>query len=163
MDIRIAKLFHIRDANPECSFRRVAVQAPQLEAFLKRWMQRVRPILNDLYGARRRLATAGLAALTAWLFLHVILGANGMVVYRQKRAEYENLQKEVKGLQKENDKYSDQIKALKNDPNTIEKEAREQLHYTRPGEIIYISPLPPPPQGPATNAASNSDRPSQLR
>jgi cell division protein FtsB len=163
MDIRIAKLFNIRGGNPECSFGRVVVQAPQLEAFVRRWMQRLRPVLNDLYGARRRLATAGLAALTAWLFLHVMLGANGMVVYRQKRAEYEDLQKQVKGLQKENDRYSDQIKALTNDPKTIEKEAREQLHYARPGEIVYVSPLPLPPQSSATSAASNPDRPSPLR
>jgi cell division protein FtsB len=120
----------------------------------KSMVDRLRPWASALCGARRRLATAGLAALTVWLFLHVMLAANGMVVYRQKRADYESLQQQVKALQKENDRYSDQIKALKTDPKTIEKEAREQLHYTRPGEVVYVSPLPPLQQSPGTNAAS---------
>jgi len=85
--------------------------------------------------------------------MHVTFGANGMVVYRAKRAEYQRLQKEIDALQNENSRYTGQIKDLKTDPRAIEKEAREQLHYTRPGEVIYVSPAPPQPQSPATNAA----------
>jgi cell division protein FtsB len=29
---------------------------------------------------------------------------------------------------------------LKSDPNAIEHQAREELHYTRPGEVIYTLP-----------------------
>jgi cell division protein FtsB len=82
-----------------------------------------------------------------------MLGANGMVVYRQKRAEYQNLQRELEELQKENDYYTQQVKALKTDPKTIEKEAREQLHYTRPGEVVYVAPPPAPIQSPDTKSA----------
>ena len=46
---------------------------------------------------------------TVWLFLHVMFGPNGMVVYRQKKAEYQNLQKEVNQLQKENDSANDEV------------------------------------------------------
>jgi len=35
-----------------------------------------------------------------------------------------------------------EIKALKNDPKTIEKEARERLRYARPGEVVYTFSLP---------------------
>ena len=72
-----------------------------------------------------------------------------MVIYRQKRDEMQTLQQEVERLQKENNQYADQIKSLKSDPAAIEKEAREQLHYTRRGEIIYVAPDPPqkPPTG----------------
>ena len=79
-----------------------------------------------------------------------MFGANGMVVYRAKRAEYQKLQSEIDRLQKENDQYTQQIKALQSDPRAIEKEAREQLHYTRPGEVVYVDPNP---QKPATNDA----------
>jgi len=127
--------------------------APQAEAFAERSLGRLRPALQWLYHSRRRLATVSVALLTLWLFLHVMLGANGMVIYRQKRAEYQGLQKEIDGLQKENDRYTGQIKALKTDPNTIEKEAREQLHYARPGEVIYVAPPPLPAQARETNAA----------
>jgi cell division protein FtsB len=66
------------------------------------------------------------------------------VVYRQKKAEYQSLQKEIGDLQHENDSFTQQIKSLENDPAAIEKEAREQLHYARPGEVIYVPPAPMP-------------------
>jgi cell division protein FtsB len=128
-------------------------RAPQAEALAGRAMEELRPALTWLYGARRRLATSAVTVLTLWLFLHVMFGANGMVVYRQKKAEHQNLQKEINNLQEKNDHYSEQIRALKTDPKTIEKEAREQLHYTRPGEVVYVAPAPVPPQPPSTNAA----------
>lgn len=140
-------------------------RAPEAEAFGRRvgsrfvnqisnpLNARLRPVFAWLYRGRRRLATLGVGIVTVWLFLHVMFGANGMVVYRQKRAEYQNLSHEIDQLQKENDHYSAQIKSLQTDPETIEKEAREQLHYTRPGEVVYVSPAPPPIQIPSTNAA----------
>jgi len=74
------------------------------------------------------------------LLLHAMFGANGMVVDRQKKAERVTLQSDVERLQKENDQYVDRIKALKTDHRAIEREAREQLHYTRPGEYVYVGP-----------------------
>ncbi|HEX3354379.1 MAG: FtsB family cell division protein [Terriglobales bacterium] len=127
--------------------------APEAEAFGQRLKENLRPAFAWLYGARRRLATGGVAVVTVWLFLHVMFGANGMVVYRQKRAEYQNLSQEIDQLQKENNRYDAQIKALQTNPETIEKEAREQLHYARPGEFIYVAPAPPPVVLPAVNAA----------
>ena len=76
-----------------------------------------------------------------------------MVIYRQKRSEMQSLQAEVDRLQKENNRYVDQIHSLKSDPAAIEKEAREQLHYTRRGEVVYVAPDPPPK--PATDRAKN--------
>lgn len=142
---------------PEQSLRALAERAPRAEAFAKgvagRAMERLRPLLTSLYAIRRRLATSGVALLTVWLFVHVMFGANGMVVYRQKKTEYQSLQKEIDKLEKENDSYAAQIKGLKTDPKTIEKEAREQLHYARPGEVVYVSPAPVTPPRPMTDAA----------
>lgn len=132
-------------------------RAPKAQAFGDRLTvqlkERLGPAFTWLYGARRRLATSGVAIVTVWLFLHVMFGANGMVVYRQKRAEYQNLSVEIDQLQKENDHYTGQIKKLQSDPETIEKEAREQLHYIRPGEVVYVAPAPPVLPIPATSAA----------
>jgi len=74
------------------------------------------------------------------MFVHIVFGANGMVVYRQKQAEHKELQKQIDQLQQENARYTQQIQALKSDQTAIEKEAREQLHYARPGEYVYVSP-----------------------
>jgi len=128
-------------------------RAPHAEAFGQRIREKLRPVSSWLYASRRRLATVGVAAITVWLLLHVMFGANGMVVYRQKRADYQTLRQEIDQLQKENNHYTGQIKALETDPKTIEKEAREQLHYARPGEVVYVAPAPPALQVPSTNAA----------
>ena len=128
-------------------------RAPHAEALGQRIREKLRPVSAWLYASRRRLATVGVAAITVWLLLHVMFGANGMVVYRQKRADYQTLRQEIDQLQKENNHYTGQIKALETDPKTIEKEAREQLHYARPGEVVYVEPAPPPLQVPSTNAA----------
>jgi len=150
MDFRVGNFSRVRVPKAEDSLRAVVEKAPQAEAFAEQWMQKTQPFRRALYSARRRLATAGVLVLTVWLFLHVMFEANGMVVYRGKRAEYQKLQSEIDRLQNENESYTQQIKALQTDPKAIEKEAREQLHYTRPGEVVYVQPTP---QKPATHAA----------
>ena len=87
------------------------------------------------------------------LFVHVMFGANGMVVYRQKRAEYEALQKQIADSQRDNDFYTQQIQGLKSDRSAIEKEAREQLGYARPGEYVYVPPAPARTAPPANHSA----------
>jgi cell division protein FtsB len=151
MDFRVGKFSKVRSfPKPEDGLRAVVEKAPQAEAWADRCIEKTRPFRNSVYGIRRRLATGGVVLLTLWLFLHVMFGANGMVVYRSKRAEYQKLQAELERLQKENDSYAQQIKALQSDPQAIEKEAREQLHYTRRGEVVLVQPNP---QKPATDAA----------
>ncbi|MGA8489051.1 MAG: septum formation initiator family protein [Terriglobales bacterium] len=155
MNVRIRRLPQTRVlTRHEDRLRTLVERAPQAEAWADRSMERLRPTLTLLYGIRRRLATAGVAVLTVWLFAHVMFGANGMVIYRQKKAEYQSLQKKIDGLQNENDRYTQEVKSLQApDPDTIEKEAREQLHYARPGEVVYVAPPPARPQRPETNAA----------
>ena len=99
-----------------------------------------------LYRSRRKLATAGVALLACLLAVHVVAGANGLFPYQQKRAEYRKLEKEFDQLQIENERLAKQIESLKSDPQAIEKEAREQLRYARPGEVVYTLPNPPPAQ-----------------
>jgi cell division protein FtsB len=118
-----------------------------------RWVERTRPAWSWFVLEWRRLGTAAAVVLIVGLLLHAMFGANGIVMYRQKRAEMQLLQIEVERLQKENNQHVDQIKSLKSNPAAIEKEAREQLHYTRQGEVVYIAPDPPqkPPAGRAKN------------
>jgi len=128
-------------------------QAPKAEAAAARWVERTRPAWSWLALEWRRLGTAAALLLIVGLLLHAMYGANGMVIYRQKRAETQALQSEVERLQKENDRYADQIRALKSDPAAIEKEAREQMRYARPGEFVLVAPEPP--RKPATGSAKN--------
>ena len=140
----------------EDGIRAILNRAPDAEAALDRVRDRLRPGGELIYKLRRRIATAAVGVLTIWLFLHVMFSANGMVAYKEKRTEIEQLRGEVNALQQENDAHTQQIKALKTDAKAIEKEAREQLHYARPGEVVYVSPAPAPaPAKPGNNSARN--------
>ena len=97
---------------------------------------------------RRRLATVGVLAIAAAIAFHVVFGANGALVYQKKKDEYRRLQTEIQDLDHENQAMADQVKALKSDPKAIEREARETLHYVRPGEVIYTTPAPAQPAKP---------------
>jgi len=128
-------------------------RAPQAEAFAASWIERARPLASRIYSLRRRIATISVAVLAASLFVHVMFGANGMVVYKQKRAEYESLQKQIVDVQQENERYTQQIQGLKSDQKSIEKEAREQLGYAKPGEYVYVPPAPAKPAPPLSHSA----------
>jgi len=116
-----------------------------------RWIEKTRPGWTWFAREWRRLSAVMAVAIIGGLVLHAMLGPNGIVVYRQKRAEMQELQSEVDRLQKENAQFATRIKQLKSDPNAIEKEAREQLHYTRKGEVIFVAP--PAPQKPPVGRA----------
>ena len=129
----------------EDGLRRMVEKAPRVEALAASWIERYRPYLMQVYNLRRRIATIAVAVSACLLFVHVMFGANGMVVYRQKRAEQEALQKQIVQMQKDNDRYAKEIEGLKSDQKAIEKEAREQFGYTKPGEFVYVAPAPARP------------------
>ncbi len=89
---------------------------------------------------RRKLATVAAAALALGVAYHVVFGANGLTVYEQKRHESQLLGLQMQELQQENDLLTGRVNRLQSDPNAIEHQAREELHYTRPGEVIYALP-----------------------
>lgn len=144
MDFRIKPTARLRQfPSPEEGLRAIARRVPEAEAKAQGWIEKMRPAISIAYAFRRRIATIAVAVLAVVLFVHVMFGANGMIVYKQKRAEYESLQKQIAQEQKESDLYTQQIQGLKTDEKAVEKEAREQLRYVRPGEYVYV----PPEQG----------------
>lgn len=111
---------------------------------LKRMATLLDGIRNGILRARHKLATAAVGILICALAYHVVFGANGLIVYEQKRRESRELQKQNELMQQQNGSLEQQIKALKSDPKAIEKEARERLRYARPGEVVYTLPAASP-------------------
>lgn len=91
------------------------------------------------------LVVVSLALLLGW---GVVNGKHGLSAWQQQRMQDRKLQQEIQDLQQENARLHDHIQHLKSDPDAIEHEAREQLHYARPGEVIYT--LPDAPQSAST-------------
>lgn len=105
-------------------------------------MEQLQQLWDIAYGFRRRLATWGLFLIAALIAVHVLFGTNGWMAYEKKKTEYHKVSEDVQRMQQENAQLEAQIKALKTDPKAIEKEAREQLKYAKPGEIVYVMPTP---------------------
>ena len=74
------------------------------------------------------------------LLVHDIFGTHGFLAMRRTRAEMEKVQKDIERLNKENIQLAKEVKALKTDPRTIEKIAREDLGLARDGEVIIKIP-----------------------
>jgi cell division protein FtsB len=88
----------------------------------------------------RKAVTVAAAALAIALGYHVVFGQNGLTAYEQKRHDARTLDSQLKSLERENGLLKGHVDRLQNDPNAIEHQAREELHYTRPGEVIYTLP-----------------------
>ena len=94
-----------------------------------------------LFTWRRKVAIGIAFALALGMGYGVIFGHNGLTAFRQKRLEEQHLREQTLQLQRENTRLRGHVDRLQNDPGAIEHQAREELHYTRPGEVIYaLSP-----------------------
>ena len=96
--------------------------------------------------AWRPAGTVLAVALAGLLMWHVVNGKNGVTVWRQKRAADHELQQEIQQLQQENAHLRQHVDQLKSDPDAIEHEAREKLHYAKPNEVIVAMPPAPKDQ-----------------
>jgi cell division protein FtsB len=145
-----------RFPTPEDGLRAVVERAPQAEALAESWILCARPFFITIYRLRRRIATIAVMVMAISLFVHVMFGANGMIVYKKKRTEYQSLEKRIQQVQQENDLDTRQIQGLKSDREAIEKEAREQLGYAKPGEYVYVPATQPKPAAPPTNHSAST-------
>lgn len=96
---------------------------------------------------RRRAATLAIGTLTLVMAYGVVFGHNGLTAFAHKRDEEKSLQVQTLQLQKENQRLREHVDRLQSDPSAIEHEAREELHYTRAGEVIYTLPKDKTTQG----------------
>ncbi len=94
---------------------------------------------NWVYRMRRILATLCIALLAVFLGYRVVFGANGMKVWQGKRAEVQRLENEIERKKLEHEQLQHHVDGLqRGDPSVIEKEAREQLGYVKPGEVVLF-------------------------
>jgi cell division protein FtsB len=100
----------------------------------------VRRLWAAAFAGRRKAATLAAAALALGVGYHVVFGANGFRVYMQKRTETRALKQQMADLERENQQMNAHVDRLRNDPDAVEHQAREDLHYAKPNEVIYTMP-----------------------
>jgi cell division protein FtsB len=85
------------------------------------------------------LLTLAAIALSA----RAIVGERGLLDAHRAQRELSTLQGEVGTWHERNAYLEARIKALRDNPATIERIARERLDYVRPGEITFLFPRDP--------------------
>ena len=112
--------------------------------------------LRDFFS--RNMTWFLLAALVL-LALQDIFGTHVVLAMRHSQNQAAEIRKEINRLNQENGQLQDSVKALKSDPASIERIAREEMGLARPGEYIFkVSPKPgdssPQPSQPAESRKS---------
>ncbi len=98
-----------------------------------------------LFAMRRVLATLCIGLLAVFIGYKVVFGANGMKVWEAKRAEVERLQRDIAVDTTVHEQLQHHVDLLqREDPSTIEKEARERLGLVKPGEHVLYEQAPKP-------------------
>lgn len=91
----------------------------------------------------RRNLSWFLAFALSLLLLQDIFGTHGLIAMRRSQQEAAQVQREIDQINDENRQLQGRVKALKSDPATIERIAREEMGLARPGEYIFKIPSKP--------------------
>jgi cell division protein FtsB len=98
------------------------ISAEDLTAYLRRNMRQI----------------LGLALFA--LLVHDIFGPHGFVAMRRTQKEIDEIRAQIGKVNAENKSLADEVNALKTDPKSIERIAREEMGLARPGEMIFKLP-----------------------
>jgi cell division protein FtsB len=98
--------------------------------------------------ARQILAVALFA-----LLVHDIFGTHGFLAMRRTQLEIEQIREQIGKVNEENKSLTEQVNALKSDPKSIERIAREEMGLARPGELIFKLPDTAKPDNPQMHKA----------
>ena len=77
-------------------------------------------------------------AIASLLFLDALVGDKGVVEIVKARQDYQDLETSLAHIRSENARLRARARLLREDPETIEHEARERLGFIRPGEKLFI-------------------------
>ena len=93
-----------------------------------------------MQGVIVRIALGVFGVLTVAMLLLAIFNDKGALQVRSQSQKLSTLESEIKKLESENKQLTDEIQALRSDPATIEKFAREELKLVKPGEVVLVAP-----------------------
>lgn len=98
-------------------------------------------------GLRKKAVVLASAILLLALVVGSLFGDRGILQWVRQRNQVEDLEREIAAIEEDNRLLAADIVALKSDPRTIERLAREELGLALESEtVILIQPAPSPKQ-----------------
>ncbi|MBI4471910.1 MAG: septum formation initiator family protein [Acidobacteria bacterium] len=93
-----------------------------------------------MQGVIVRIALGVFGLLTVAMLLLAIFNDKGALQVHARSEKLAAIEKEIAAIESENKKLTGEIRALRSDPATIEKLAREELKLVKPGEVVIVTP-----------------------
>jgi cell division protein FtsB len=93
-----------------------------------------------MQGVIVRIALAVFGLLTVAMLLLAVFNDKGALQVHAQAQKLSTIDDEIRKLEAENKQLNSEIQALRTDPTTIEKFAREELKLVKPGEIVLVTP-----------------------
>lgn len=87
-----------------------------------------------------RIALGVFGLLTVAMLLLTVFNDKGALQVHAQAKKLSAIESEIVKLDTENKQFTTDIQALRTDPTTIEKFAREELKLVKPGEIVLVTP-----------------------
>ena len=87
-----------------------------------------------------RIAVGVVGLLTFAMLLLAVFNDKGALQVHAKAKQLDTVNEEISTIEAENTRLAEEIKALRHNPSTIEKLAREELKLVKPGEIVLVTP-----------------------
>ena len=87
-----------------------------------------------------RIALAVFGLLTVAMLLLAVFNERGALQVHARADKLAAIESEISTLDAENKQFTADIQALRSDPSTIEKFAREEMKLVKPGEIVLVTP-----------------------
>jgi cell division protein FtsB len=87
-----------------------------------------------------RIALGVFGLLTFAILLLAVFNDKGALQVHVQSEKLAAIESEISQIDSENKKLTEEIQALRSDPTTIEKFAREELKLVKPGEVVLVSP-----------------------
>jgi cell division protein FtsB len=87
-----------------------------------------------------RIAFGVFGLLTVAMLLLAIFNDKGAMQVHAQSQKLTAVEAEIEKFETENKQLNAEIQALRRDPTTIEKLAREELKLVKPGEVVLVSP-----------------------
>jgi cell division protein FtsB len=87
-----------------------------------------------------RIALGVFGLLTVAVLLLAVFNDRGLLQVHAQSQKLAAVEMEVSQIDAENKQLTKEIQALRTDPSTIEKLAREELKLVKPGEVVLVTP-----------------------